>query len=270
MKPFFLVLFVISTFIIGCQKPSEEKRYTYISAPGVQLQKVHYEVMGELAITEEDIILGTLEEVEARRVQIERGTGESKMWGAVSKRESGFLWDRGRVYYDLDSGFAKRGRILDAMRYIQKQARVSFIPRTSEKDYIRFIDGEGCSSHVGRKGGVQTLTLGETCSTGSTIHELLHSLGVWHEQSRKDRNKFIVVHLDNVKAGKEHNFEIQSDQKTWGPYDFASIMHYSAKAFSKNGSRTITRVNGGSTDEMGQRNGMSAYDVEGLQSLYGD
>lgn len=68
------------------------------------------------------------------------------------------------------------------------------------------IFGHRCWSYVGRYGGPQILSLqppddkSPNClgTEGRALHELLHALGIFHEQSRADRDKFITVHLDNV------------------------------------------------------------------------
>lgn len=33
---------------------------------------------------------------------------------------------------------------------------------------------------------------------GRAIHELMHALGVFHEQSRWDRDKFVKIHEENI------------------------------------------------------------------------
>ena len=38
-------------------------------------------------------------------------------------------------------------------------------------------------------------------ATGVVVHELLHSLGFSHEQERPDRDDYVTVHWDNIKAG---------------------------------------------------------------------
>ena len=45
-----------------------------------------------------------------------------------------------------------------------------------------------CSSHLGRKGGVQTINVGQGCSyKGSVLHQIMHTLGFLHEHTRPDR-----------------------------------------------------------------------------------
>jgi hypothetical protein len=76
---------------------------------------------------------------------------------------------------------------------------------------------------------------------GTPIHELMHSLGFFHEQSRHDRDKYVQVFWQNVQLGQEHNFK-KFDRvlaTTKVPYDFSSVMHYSSFAFSKNNKTTI-------------------------------
>ena len=42
-----------------------------------------------------------------------------------------------------------------------------------------------CMCTAGSRGGVQVLSLGSGCvHQGIVVHELLHALGLWHEQSR--------------------------------------------------------------------------------------
>lgn len=71
--------------------------------------------------------------------------------------------------------------------------------------------------------------------------------------------------------GTESNFvKLSSTVATTNgvPYDYRSIMHYSAYAFSYNGQPTIDTLNGVSRSQLGQRNGFSAYDLSHVQELY--
>ena len=74
-----------------------------------------------------------------------------------------------------------------------------------------------CWSQVGRSQSsrpvMHTISIGRGCETkGIVIHEILHLLGFYHEQSRPDRDRYIKVHLENIAYGKLERFSIKSTQ----------------------------------------------------------
>ena len=93
----------------------------------------------------------------------------------------------------------------------------------------------------------------------------MHALGFYHEQSRPDRDDHVTINFENIQSGREGNFQKSSNVNSLGsPYDYGSILHYGAYAFSSNGQPTID-ANGNS---IGQRNGASPTDVVQLRLLY--
>lgn len=77
---------------------------------------------------------------------------------------------------------------------------------------------------------------------GTAIHELMHACGFTHEQNREERDDFVDIQQQNIKAGYENNFEKAAPGTTssFGSiYDYSSVMHYSDHAFSANGQPTI-------------------------------
>ena len=55
---------------------------------------------------------------------------------------------------------------------------------------------------VGRIRGKQRLSLGNGCVyTGTIIHEFLHAIGFYHEQSRPDRDQYVRVIRQNIQGG---------------------------------------------------------------------
>ncbi|XP_055599258.1 zinc metalloproteinase nas-4-like [Uranotaenia lowii] len=160
--------------------------------------------------------------------------------------------------------------ILHAMRRIEKVSCVKFQPRKDQLDYVRIAaDKPGCFSYVGRIGGMQNLNLSSGCIyIGIIMHEMIHALGFHHMQSASNRDQYVRILYENIMNGKENNFRkydvnVISDFGT--PYDYASIMHYDAKSFSKNGRKTIVPFK---KVEIGQRRGISRIDMIKINKMY--
>ena len=70
----------------------------------------------------------------------------------------------------------------------------------------------------------------------------------------------------------EHNFDKHSSRTvgTFGvDYDYGSLMHYTAYAFSKNRRPTIQPLQSGvRLSDLGQRRCLSASDVQKIQNMY--
>lgn len=56
---------------------------------------------------------------------------------------------------------------------------------------------------IGQVGGPQTISLAYPgcVNKGIAIHEMMHCAGFFHEQSRIDRDRFITIQWQNIRAG---------------------------------------------------------------------
>ena len=50
-------------------------------------------------------------------------------------------------------------------------------------------------------------------------HEIMHALGFYHEHMRPDRDDYVTINENNIKAAMIHNFK-KGDYKTYDFYDF--------------------------------------------------
>uniref|UniRef100_A0A0K0F854 Metalloendopeptidase n=1 Tax=Strongyloides venezuelensis TaxID=75913 RepID=A0A0K0F854_STRVS len=166
--------------------------------------------------------------------------GSDKKWNILNQEKDHFV-----IPYTIKGKFnlTERKIVRKAMDAIEKNTCIVFKPRKGEKDYVQFDNqfNEGCYSLVGREGGPQTIMLEsnmyQTCLAFEiVVHELLHTVGLWHEQMRFDRDNFIKVHYENIDKWMYPQFaKINTDEATsYGiPYDYRSVMHYGKNAFAK-------------------------------------
>jgi hypothetical protein len=218
------------------------------------------------AIFEGDIVLGSVQDLQQTRDVALRSIGITG---------SQFRWPNGVVPYEIDPGLPNQQRVTDAIAHWEANTTIRFTLRTAANqaqfpDFVRFVSGGGCSSFVGKQGGQQNVTLGAGCTAGNAIHEIGHTIGLWHEQSREDRDNFVTIVWANIDPSMQFNFSQHiSDGDDLGAYDYGSIMHYPANAFSINGQNTIVPKQALPAGVvMGQRTGLSAGDLAGVRILY--
>jgi hypothetical protein len=142
------------------------------------------------------------------------------------------------VPYDLSHlTKAQQTNVIKAMqRWMDTGARIAFVPRTTEEAYVSFTgrtDAGNNTSHTGYKQGVRNDINITAFWWGQgewmPAHELGHVLGFHHEHARWDRDAFVTVHYEHIKAGRREDYD-WIPKTNWlvssTEYDYYSIMHY--------------------------------------------
>jgi N-acetylneuraminic acid mutarotase len=250
-----------------------ELRTGYIIGRDGRPTKVTFEVHDELAIIEGDIIIGRASEIATSREQLlaaPRHVPGGPLFGVVIDGAT-YRWLGGVVPYVVDPTLPNQGRITDAIANLEANIPgVNLAPRSGQADYIRFVPSTGCSSFVGRQGGVQLVNLATGCDWPRVMHEILHALGMWHEQSRCDRDTYVEILWANIQPTKQHNYYVECTGATdLFTYAEGSLMHYGIYDFSINyGVLPTMRSKRGLEYLMGQRTRLGSTDIATIKQIY--
>lgn len=190
---------------------SSELHSGYISGVTFTNKKIQFEIIDGRAIFEGDIDLGPADEILDSSLKVDRMSKEQKnnleadrfLGKAVTVSAPRYRWTRCIIPYSIANDVPTPERINTAIQHWELNTPLRFIPYSNQVNYVEFVrhpnQGSNVSSSaVGMTGGRQEIRLNDGHSAGIIIHEIGHLAGLWHEQSRQDRDSFIEINWSNI------------------------------------------------------------------------
>lgn len=259
--------FIIAFALASCSKNNdeimEETQTNSFNAENLRKgqfggQTITYERKNGMNFFQGDIVLSDQ--------QLTEGNPLNKGGASLSR------WPESKIYYTVASnmGSINTTKITNAVAEYNDKTNTQWIPRTNQTNYVEFIFGSSTGydgwASIGFVGGKQNISLDQNISLGSVIHEMGHTVGLYHEHCRKDRDQYVSIQWNNIQSGQSYNFDIYNSGTDIGTFNINSVMMYWPNSYSKNGLPTIKKAD--NTSFTYNRTGFTAGDITTINTMY--
>ena len=182
-------------------------------------------------------------------------------------------WTNATIPYVIDPDIPQPERITAGMTPWTSATPIKFVPRGNEPNFVHFMRQMNgiCNSSLGMIGGEQFIHVEDSCNGLTMTHEIGHTIGLFHEQSRPDRDYYINVHLDNMDKRYVGNSLLNTGAATAaGFFDYGSIMEYGPYEETKATQVLVNETIPPGLGIDGTAHGPSAGDIDTVRRMYGE
>jgi hypothetical protein len=279
-----------ATFVNVFYTPRSPEQPPVLKTTILHGKQITYEVRDGFAIYQSDMILGKAADMDAVAATLPPAAKNAK-----APRPEGltitpnFLSSTGlwpvvngvvRVPYTITNVNTTNTNNINAAiaeSNAQLAGVVQWEPATaSDVNYVNFdfdpsnFSGacEALEGMVG--GGPQPIGGSINCTTTTILHEMGHALGLYHEQSRADRDNYVNYMEQNIDKPNHGNFDIIGSSSVGsGYYNYASIMEYGPFSFNKDGvSPTLETIPPGMVLGVTVPGQYTSCDLDAIMRLY--
>jgi hypothetical protein len=235
---------------------------------------VTYQIINGFAVVEGDMVIGTAT-VHTDRAGRRNATLNTVHPESNSVNIASALWPKVAgvvtVPYTFIHGQTVFMPAINAFNTLFA-GQFKWVPRTNQRAYVE-IDlnnqsTNACYATLGYTGGKESLQgVAAGCGLSANMHEMGHTMGLAHEQSRVDRNSYISIDFSNIAPASQSQYaQDPFTNMDLGLYDYVSLMHYAGRGFTRNGNPEMESIPVGMP--FGDPPTFSTGDIDALNRLY--
>ena len=188
-------------------------------------------------------------------------------------------WPKRTVYYKFTDGFMlpqdKEG-IEVGIQYWRDNTCLKFVKLKSNQtvpNYVEFVSDSWSHSNVGMVGGRQEIAIQTLYGSDRhiVVHEIGHTIGMYHEHNRADRDQFLKIYWDNIDP--KHVSDYQKYDGSEGTevagLDINSMMIYGSYDNGIDKKLVMERRVDGAKFSRANNNILSSGDKASITAMYG-
>nr|CAD2189905.1 unnamed protein product [Meloidogyne enterolobii] len=199
-------------------------------------------VIGDILLRPEEVAQLIVEQRKCCKKRINKRLARAKrqfMDIEDQRKKQQYMWDMPIIYAFSHEHVEWIETIEDALDYLSSRTCVRFrkVDKLFFHDLEFIFHGDQCNSHVGNFYKTESkdtyirshhvnVPWSKCKKFGTVVHEIMHALGLYHEQQRNDRNESVYINFRNINSTWWFAYSKMSPNNFGAPYDYGSIMHY--------------------------------------------